>query len=213
MTGGSSMAATILVLPPHSGQVSTSMPKTRLSSRAQLIRAGESDRRPAALQTALGGPMGRFLRDWSELPSLSLDRKVKTVFTNGCFDLLHVGHVRYLQQARALGDRLVVGLNSDASVRRLKGPDRPLQSEGDRAEILAALAAVDFTVIFEQDTPMDLIRAVRPAVLAKGGDWKPEDIVGGPFVLSYGGAVRSLQFVDGRSTTAIVNKMSGDSVD
>ncbi len=130
----------------------------------------------------------------------------KIVFTNGCFDLLHIGHVRYLQEARALGDLLVVGVNSDASVKRLKGPTRPVQIESDRAEILAALSAVNFTVIFTEDTPENLIHKVRPDILVKGGDWSIDQIVGAPFVLSYGGKVQSLQFVDGKSTTKIIEK-------
>lgn len=130
----------------------------------------------------------------------------KIVFTNGVFDLLHVGHVRYLQEARALGDALVIGVNADASVKRLKGPTRPVQVEADRAEILAALQCVDLTVIFTDDTPATLIEKVRPDILVKGGDWKIEDIVGAPFVQSYGGQVMSLQFIDGRSTTKIIEK-------
>lgn len=130
----------------------------------------------------------------------------KIVFTNGVFDLLHVGHVRYMQEARSLGDVLVVGVNADASVKRLKGPTRPIQNESDRAEILAALASVDFTVIFTDDTPATLIEKVRPDILVKGGDWKVEQIVGGTFVQSYGGKVMSLQFIDGKSTTKIIEK-------
>lgn len=130
----------------------------------------------------------------------------KIVFTNGCFDLLHVGHVRYLQEARALGDVLVVGVNSDASVKRLKGPTRPVQVEADRAEILAALGAVDFTVLFTEDTPENLIKKIRPDILVKGGDWQIDQIVGAPFVMSYGGQVMSLQFVDGKSTTKLIEK-------
>lgn len=130
----------------------------------------------------------------------------KIVFTNGCFDLLHVGHVRYLQEARKLGDVLVIGVNSDASVQRLKGPTRPVQGEADRAEILAALGAVDFTVIFSEDTPENLIHKVHPDILVKGGDWKIDSIVGAPYVMSYGGKVLSLQFVDGKSTTKLIEK-------
>lgn len=130
----------------------------------------------------------------------------KIVFTNGVFDLLHIGHVRYLQEARSLGDALVIGVNADASVKRLKGPSRPIQFENDRAEILAALGCVNFTVIFHEDTPENLIHKVRPDVLVKGGDWKIESIVGAPFVMSYGGKVMSLQFVDGKSTTKIIEK-------
>lgn len=130
----------------------------------------------------------------------------KIVFTNGVFDLLHIGHVRYLQEARSLGDALVIGVNADASVKRLKGPTRPIQNENDRAEILAALSCVDFTCIFTEDTPENLIHKVKPDVLVKGGDWKIETIVGAPFVMSYGGKVMSLQFVDGKSTTKIIEK-------
>ncbi len=130
----------------------------------------------------------------------------KIVFTNGCFDLLHVGHVRYLQEAKALGDILVVGVNSDASVKRLKGPTRPIQNENDRAEILAGLAAVDHTVIFEEDTPEALIRQIHPHILVKGGDWKIEQITGGEFVRSTGGQVYSLQFINGKSTTSLIEK-------
>ena len=134
----------------------------------------------------------------------------KIVFTNGVFDLLHVGHVRYLQEASRLGDALFIGVNADASVKRLKGPTRPIQNENDRAEILAALGAVEFTCIFTEDTPENLIKMVRPDILVKGGDWKIETIVGAPFVMSYGGKVMSLQFVDGKSTTKIIEKSQLD---
>ncbi len=137
---------------------------------------------------------------------LKSDNSTAIVFTNGCFDLLHVGHVRYLQEAKALGRTLIVGVNSDKSVQKLKGPTRPIQNENDRAEILAALGAVDYVVIFGEDTPENLIKEVRPDILVKGGDWKPETIAGGPFVMSYGGKVLSLQFVDGKSTTKIIEK-------
>lgn len=130
----------------------------------------------------------------------------KIVFTNGCFDLLHIGHVRYLEQAKALGDILIVGINSDASVKRLKGPTRPIQNENDRAEILASLKAVDHTMIFDEDTPLLLIQDIKPNLLVKGGDWKIDQIVGSDFVLSYGGKVKSLQFIQGRSTTSIIEK-------
>ncbi len=130
----------------------------------------------------------------------------KIVFTNGCFDLLHVGHVRYLAEAKKLGDFLIVGVNSDDSVKRLKGPTRPIQNELDRAEILKALQSVDETVIFTEDTPENLIKSIRPDILVKGGDWSVDQIVGGPFVQSYGGQVCSLTFIDGKSTTKIIEK-------
>jgi D-beta-D-heptose 7-phosphate kinase/D-beta-D-heptose 1-phosphate adenosyltransferase len=132
----------------------------------------------------------------------------RIVFTNGVFDLIHPGHVRYLRAARRLGDVLVVGINSDRSVRRLaKGPDRPLVGERDRAEVLAALEMVDYVTVFGTDTPYELIRAVRPDVLVKGGDWTVERIVGADLVLARGGRVRSLRFAPGHSTTALVRRI------
>lgn len=150
--------------------------------------------------------MGKVVSFSQIADELKSQRQKKIVFTNGCFDLLHVGHVRYLQEAKAQGDILVVGANSDASVKKLKGPTRPVQIENDRAEILAALSSVDYVVIFDDETPENLIHAVKPNVLVKGGDWKPETIVGGPFVMSYGGEVKSLQFVEGKSTTSLIAK-------
>ncbi len=132
---------------------------------------------------------------------------MKVVFTNGCFDLLHPGHVRYLAAARALGDLLVVGLNDDQSVRRLKGPSRPLLSLPERAEVLLALRSVDAVVPFSEPTPLPLIREVRPAVLVKGGDWAVADIVGREEVEGDGGQVLSLPFVDGVSTSELVRRI------
>jgi D-beta-D-heptose 7-phosphate kinase/D-beta-D-heptose 1-phosphate adenosyltransferase len=129
------------------------------------------------------------------------------VFTNGCFDLLHVGHVKYLQQARQCGDLLILGLNSDASVRRLKGEKRPLIQEHERAHVLAALSCVDFVTIFDEDTPRELISALRPDILVKGGDYLPEEVVGKDIVESYGGRVEIIPFVDGRSTTSLINRI------
>lgn len=131
----------------------------------------------------------------------------KIVFTNGCFDLLHPGHLRLIEEAAAQGDKLIVGLNSDASVRRLKGPDRPLQRERDRALVLAALERVDAVVIFGEDTPAELIAAISPDVLVKGGDYRKEEVVGGDFVASKGGRVHIVDFRNGFSTTGIVNKI------
>ena len=135
-------------------------------------------------------------------------QKGKTiVFTNGCFDLLHVGHVKYLQAARQLGDLLVLGLNSDTSIQRLKGPNRPLIGEEERAHILAALDCIDYVVVFDEDTPLELITALRPDILVKGGDYTPEGVVGKELVESYGGRVELINFVDGKSTTGIVEKI------
>lgn len=135
---------------------------------------------------------------------LSPRRHPKVVFTNGCFDILHVGHTRYLRDARALGDILVVGVNADASVKRLKGPERPVNNEDDRAEILASLGMVDYVIHFSDDTPASLIESVAPDVLVKGGDWPVEKIVGHKFVLARGGEVKSLPFHPGKSTTSIL---------
>lgn len=131
----------------------------------------------------------------------------QVVFTNGVFDLLHPGHVRYLQEARALGDLLIVGLNADASVRRNKGPQRPINSEGERAEILAALASVDAVVIFDEDTPAEIIRLVQPDVLVKGEDWAADQIVGRDTVEARGGRVVRVPMEQGYSTTAIVERI------
>src|SRR5512133_915467 len=134
-------------------------------------------------------------------------RGKKVVFTNGCFDLLHAGHVKYLQKARNLGDLLVLGLNSDASVRRLKGEKRPLIGEEERAHILAALDCIDYVVIFEEDTPLELISALKPHVLAKGGDYTADGVVGKDVVEAYGGRVELVTFVDGKSTTNIIDRI------
>lgn len=131
----------------------------------------------------------------------------RIVFTNGCFDLLHRGHIQYLSEASALGDKLIVGLNSDGSVSRLKGENRPVKNEVNRSEILASLMQVDMVVIFEGDTPLDLIKKIVPDVLVKGGDWEVEKIVGANFVLERGGAVKSLPFVEGESSTQIINRI------
>jgi rfaE bifunctional protein nucleotidyltransferase chain/domain len=137
--------------------------------------------------------------------SLRADGK-RIVFTNGVFDILHAGHVTYLEKARALGDVLVVGLNTDASVRRLKGPERPINSEDDRACVIAALRAVDHVILFGDDTPIDVITALLPDVLVKGGDYTRDTIVGADEVEAHGGTVCTIPLVDGRSTTAIINR-------
>jgi D-beta-D-heptose 7-phosphate kinase/D-beta-D-heptose 1-phosphate adenosyltransferase len=134
-------------------------------------------------------------------------REESVVFTNGCFDLLHRGHVEYLFAARALGDVLVVGLNTDDSVRRLKGAGRPVTTEHDRAIVLAGLACVDAVTFFEEDTPRDLIAALLPDVLAKGGDYRPEDIVGAAEVRGAGGRVIVLPYLAGRSTTELLHRI------
>lgn len=130
------------------------------------------------------------------------------VFTNGCFDVLHRGHVTYLAQAKALGASMVLGVNSDASVKRQgKGDDRPINVQEDRLAVLAALGAIDLVVLFDEDTPLDLIMACHPDILVKGGDWTPDKIVGSKEVLSWGGSVHSIPFLHERSTTALLKKI------
>ncbi|MCK5072149.1 MAG: D-glycero-beta-D-manno-heptose 1-phosphate adenylyltransferase [Bacteriovoracaceae bacterium] len=138
---------------------------------------------------------------------LDLNKDKKVVFTNGCFDILHVGHLYYLNEAKALGDVLFMGLNADESIRRLKGEKRPICNEEDRKFFLENLNAVDFVEIFFEDTPYELITAVRPDILVKGGDWKKEDIVGSDVVLKNGGTVKSLSFKNGYSTTSLIEKI------
>jgi D-beta-D-heptose 7-phosphate kinase/D-beta-D-heptose 1-phosphate adenosyltransferase len=131
----------------------------------------------------------------------------KVVFTNGCFDLFHTGHLKLLREARKLGDALVVAINSDKSVRKLKGAGRPYITEADRAILLSALDCVDYLVVFEEDTPLELIKELKPDVLVKGGDYKPEDVVGGEFVRSYGGKIKIIPLVKGVSTSSLAEKI------
>jgi rfaE bifunctional protein nucleotidyltransferase chain/domain len=131
----------------------------------------------------------------------------KIVFTNGCFDILHIGHARYLHEARSLGDHLIVAVNSDRSVRAIKGPGRPVMNQNERVEMLAALGCVDSVVIFNEDTPFKVIEFLMPDILVKGGDWKPEDIAGSDAVIAAGGVVRIIPFVEGCSTTGIIKKI------
>ena len=131
----------------------------------------------------------------------------RVVFTNGCFDILHAGHVQYLEQAKRLGDVLVIGLNSDRSTRKLKGPGRPINSERDRAQVLSALSCVDRISIFNEETPRRLICAIRPHVLVKGADWSLTEIAGRHELLSWGGTVKRIRLLKGRSTTKILEQM------
>lgn len=139
------------------------------------------------------------------------DENKKVVFTNGCFDILHRGHVSYLNEAKSLGDVLVVGVNSDESVKRLKGPGRPMNAENDRSFLLENLKAVDHTIVFGEDTPYELIKSILPDYLVKGGDWKKEDIVGYDIVTANGGLVKSLNFVGNYSTTGLIEKINNGS--
>ncbi|OVE73525.1 bifunctional heptose 7-phosphate kinase/heptose 1-phosphate adenyltransferase [bacterium B13(2017)] len=129
------------------------------------------------------------------------------VFTNGCFDILHVGHIRYIQKSNQLGQCLVIGLNSDISVKKIKGKSRPINNENDRAEVLLALSCVDHVILFDEDTPFELIKMLKPDILTKGGDYTKQDIVGYDIVTSYGGKVIVLPFEKGYSSTKIINKL------
>ena len=141
------------------------------------------------------------------IKKIKAERK-KIVFTNGCFDLLHVGHIRYLSQAKKLGDFLIIGLNSDRSVKKLKGKDRPINSFEDRATLLSALNSVDLVIKFEEQTPENLIKDIVPDVLVKGGDYNIEDIVGYQIVIQNGGQVKTLSFYDGYSSTNYIDKIN-----
>jgi len=151
------------------------------------------------------------IRDWADARDWRELQRGRVVFTNGVFDLLHPGHVDVLLGARRAGDRLIVGLNSDASVRRLKGPERPVRNEAERAYVLAAFEMVDCVVVFEQDTPLELIQLLRPDVLVKGGDYSEGTIVGAPDVRGWGGEVIVIPLTPGQSTTSIIRKLRGNS--
>ncbi|HEX2934301.1 MAG TPA: D-glycero-beta-D-manno-heptose 1-phosphate adenylyltransferase [Bacteroidales bacterium] len=154
----------------------------------------------------------KILMDPTELEfSLAIWRfkEQKLVFTNGCFDIVHRGHVEYLAKAASLGDQLIIGLNTDASVKRLKGMARPVQDETTRALVLASFSFVSKVVLFDEDTPFDLISLIQPDILVKGGDYKPEDIVGYDIVKGKGGEIVTIDLVEGHSTTSIINRMNG----
>jgi D-beta-D-heptose 7-phosphate kinase/D-beta-D-heptose 1-phosphate adenosyltransferase len=154
--------------------------------------------------------VGQILDRRALVAALEREREAgrRVVFTNGCFDLLHAGHVRYLREAKGLGDVLVVGLNSDDSVRRLgKGRERPILGQAERAELVAALGMVDYVCVFDEDTPTDLIGEVLPDVLVKGGDWTPETVAGADLVRSRGGQIEIVQYHPGLSTTELVRKI------
>lgn len=142
----------------------------------------------------------KAVQDWK-------DSGEEVVFTNGCFDILHLGHVDYLEKSKELGTKLVVGVNTDASVRKLKGPERPMNNEQARSRILAALSFVDAVILFGEDTPFELISAILPDVLVKGSDYSVENIVGADVVMNNGGTVKTINLVDGYSTTGLINKI------
>ena len=188
----------------------------RLANTAAGVAVGKLGTAPISLEE-----LRMALRQYDANPRLyslsSLREKVedwrrkgeRIVFTNGCFDLIHPGHISLIQQCADLGNRLVVALNSDASVRRLKGPSRPVQDEQSRALVMAQLKGVDAVILFDEDTPLELIRALRPDVLVKGSDYNLQTVVGADEVLAYGGTVHLASLVDGCSTSGLVRRMGG----
>ena len=149
--------------------------------------------------------MKNIANNFEQLYNLSSNKKI--VFTNGCFDILHVGHIRLLNDAKKLGDILVVGINSDFSIKKLKGKDRPINIESDRKIILESLKAVDFVFIFEEDTPLNLIKKIKPNILVKGGDYSESNLVGSDFVKNNGGEVKTLSFHYGYSSSKYINQI------
>lgn len=147
------------------------------------------------------------LEDFRPLRETIRNGRGTLVFTNGCFDIIHRGHIAYLSEAASLGSMLIIGLNTDSSVRRLKGPQRPLQDQETRAMVLASLRFVDYVIYFDEDTPMKLISEIQPDILVKGGDYVPDEIVGYDVVTSYGGKVMVLPYLDGFSTTGILSRI------
>lgn len=151
------------------------------------------------------------VKNLSELSRITAGLKAKgkrIVFTNGCFDILHYGHVKYLQDAKAKGDILIVGINRDCSIKKIKGPKRPIVNERDRANIIAALESVDYVVLFSEDTPLKLIKKLKPDVLVKGADWNISAIAGREIVQSYGGKVCTIKLAKGRSTTRLIKRIA-----
>jgi len=201
----------------NGADIKTAMETANLAAGVQVSKVGTSVVYPREIESARYF-IGNHLFD-KQLNLYRLDgiRRLeqqregkRVVFTNGCFDILHAGHVTYLAEAKKLGDILVVGINSDASVRRLKGNDRPVNNVSDRLLLLSALESVDYVVAFEEDTPYELIKAIRPDVLVKGGDYSVEDIVGADVVASYGGMTTTIPYIMGKSTTGIIEKIKGD---
>ena len=151
--------------------------------------------------------MDRKILNWDTLDSTLLSiNKEKIVFTNGCFDILHPGHIHILDQAKSYADILIVGLNSDESIKRLKGPKRPKVSQKDRLRILSSIKFVDYAVLFEEDTPLKLIKKIKPNILVKGGDYNSDDIVGSEFVKSNGGEIKIVQLLEGYSSSSLIDK-------
>ena len=213
VTGAGDTVIATLAAAVASGQsLASAAALANLAAGLVVRKIGVATVTPGELSAALHqrGQGGRGLVDLDTLLALvaeSHDRKERVIMTNGCFDVLHAGHVAYLEEAKSLGDRLIVAVNDDDSVRRLKGESRPVNALEDRMLVLAGLAAVDWVVPFSEDTPAHLIEAVLPDVLVKGGDYKPEDIAGAREVLQNGGEVRVLAFRDGHSSSRIIDRL------
>lgn len=156
----------------------------------------------------MSGTKIKGIKELKKIISRLKSQGKRIVFTNGCFDILHYGHVKYLEKTKGLGDCLVVAVNSDASVKRLKGSHRPIVSQYDRMRIIAGLESVDYVVLFKEDTPLKIIKILKPDILVKGSDWNKKSIVGGDFVSSYGGRVVTIQLTKGRSTTNLIRKIA-----
>ena len=212
---GDTVIATLAAVIASGQDLSSAAALANIAAGLVVRKIGVATITPSEIRVAMHqrGQGGRGLVKKGELLAMveeSRSRDERIVMTNGCFDILHAGHVAYLEEAKSLGDRLIVAVNDDDSVTRLKGEARPVNALQDRMLVLAGLAAVDWVVAFSDDTPADLISAVLPDVLVKGGDYKPQEIVGAKDVLANGGEVRVLPFRDGHSTTRIINQMRAD---
>ncbi len=212
---GDTVIATLAAVIASGQDLSSAAALANIAAGLVIRKIGVATITPSEIRVAMHqrGQGGRGLVEKGELLAMveeSRSRDERIVMTNGCFDILHAGHVAYLEEAKSLGDRLIVAVNDDDSVTRLKGEARPVNALQDRMLVLAGLAAVDWVVAFSDDTPADLISAVLPDVLVKGGDYKPDEIVGAKDVLANGGEVRVLAFRDGHSTTRIINQMRAD---
>jgi len=212
---GDTVIATLAAVIASGQDLSSAAALANIAAGLVVRKIGVATITPSEIRVAMHqrGQGGRGLVEKGELLAMveeSRSRDERIVMTNGCFDILHAGHVAYLEEAKSLGDRLIVAVNDDDSVTRLKGEARPVNALQDRMLVLAGLAAVDWVVAFSDDTPADLISAVLPDVLVKGGDYKPQEIVGAKDVLANGGEVRVLAFRDGHSTTRIINQMRAD---
>lgn len=212
---GDTVIATLAAVIASGQDLSSAAALANIAAGLVVRKIGVATITPSEIRVAMHqrGQGGRGLVEKGELCAMveeSRSRDERIVMTNGCFDILHAGHVAYLEEAKSLGDRLIVAVNDDDSVTRLKGEARPVNALQDRMLVLAGLAAVDWVVAFSDDTPADLISVVLPDVLVKGGDYKPQEIVGAKDVLANGGEVRVLAFRDGHSTTRIINQMRAD---